>query len=345
MSVERRANTAIEQFLATTDAAGCSREILAGDASARRYERLTHVENGTTWVLMIAPPKARKDINAFGAIARYLRSSALSAPIIKAGDPDNGLLLLEDFGDASFASLLRAQPTKEPALYGAATDLLVHLHAAPPPENVPNYLVSDMARKSEIVFEWYVSQVSGQIKQSLTLQFRREITRLLQTIMATRPMLALRDYHSDNLMWLPARDDIRRVGLLDFQDAVMTHPAYDLASLLQDARRDVDPAIQQAMITRYIQSTGHDAAEFLAAYAMCGLQRNIRIMGVFTRLAIAYDKPGYLDFLPRVWGHILDDLEHPMLHDLRELILNNFPPPDPQIIESLRSTCRQNHIR
>ena len=154
-----------------------------------------------------------------------------------------------------------------------------------------------------------------------------------------RPVLALRDFHAENLIWLPERDGAARVGLLDFQDAFAGHPAYDLVSLLEDARRDVAPEVREAMVTHYIAGSGTDAAAFRTAFATSGAQRNLRILGVFARLSMHFGKPQYVALIPRVWAHLQADLADPALADLRDFLDGVLPAPDPDRLERIRSLC------
>jgi aminoglycoside/choline kinase family phosphotransferase len=148
-------------------------------------------------------------------------------------------------------------------------------------------------------------------------------------------VLSLRDFHAENLIW---RGDTAPLSLIDYQDAVACHPAYDLVSALQDARRDVAPAIEAACIARYLDATGMDAARFRAVYALLGAQRNLRIMGIFTRLCLRDGKPRYLDFMSRVWGHLRRDLTHPALAPLARIVAA-LPQPDPTVLERIRAQC------
>ena len=149
-------------------------------------------------------------------------------------------------------------------------------------------------------------------------------------------MVVLRDYHAENLIWLPERSGAARVGLLDYQDALEGPPAYDLVSLLEDARRDTSAELRDAMIRQYCEATGQSEAAILAQSALCGAQRNLKILGLFVRLSQTAGKHAYLDLLPRVWGHLQRNLAHPALADLQTWVTTNVPPPDPQ---KLKKVC------
>ncbi|WP_101066714.1 aminoglycoside phosphotransferase family protein [Roseovarius salinarum] len=330
----------IARFLQTEGWAGAQATPLAGDASNRRYLRLIR-EAGERAVLMDAPPGRGEDVRPFLHIARHLSDLGLSAPRILAADETEGFLLLEDLGDAVFARVLEQDPAHEAELYTAATDLLVRLHAGPPAD-VAAYDAPCMTELAALAFDWY-GAASGDIQP----ETRGEFTARLQAILAkhapVQDVLVLRDYHAENLVWLPERSDVARVGLLDFQDAMTGHRAYDLVSLLQDARRDVPEAREAAMIDRYVDRAGLAPEPFHAAYRCLGVQRNLRILGVFARLALRDAKPRYLSLMPRVWAHLSRDLEHPALADLAELLPRMLPAPTPEILRQLEERCPTSH--
>ena len=151
--------------------------------------------------------------------------------------------------------------------------------------------------------------------------------------------MVLRDYHAENLVWLPERPGVKNVGLLDFQDAISGHPAYDLVSLLQDARRDVRPELARTILQKFTETTHTDTKEFARAYAVLGALRNLRILGFFARLSVHFGKPRYVDMIPRVWRHLIDNLAHPDLVDLRDIVLDGFPSPSAAFLNALRSKC------
>ncbi|WP_212522928.1 phosphotransferase [Actibacterium sp. MT2.3-13A] len=328
----------IDAFLARAGWAGAARVVLAGDASNRRYDRLTDPAAGASAVLMDAPPETGEDVRPFVRIARHLRGLGLSAPEILAEDADRGLLLLEDLGDALYARAIAADPGLETPLYECAIDLLAELHRHPAPADLAAYDPATMAPLGALPFDWYLPAVAAAApgeKQA----FQAELETILARYCDDTSVLAQRDYHAENLIWLPGRAGIARVGLLDFQDGMAGHPAYDLVSLLEDARRDVPAALQQAMIARYIAATGVGRAAFAAAYACLGAQRNLRILGVFARLCIRDGKPHYVDLMPRVWDHLQHDLAHPALAGLRERVARLIPAPDAEIRERIKARC------
>lgn len=329
---DRRA--AMADFLATTDWHAAEARSLAGDASNRRYLRL-HRPDGARAVLMDAPPDKGEDTRPFTRIARYLTGLGLSAPAILAEDATGGFLILEDLGDALFARVLERRPDEEMRLYIAATDVLVALHHHAPPADLPPYAPQLMADMAALSFDWYLKGATGE-DSAARAAFHTTMHDLLQLHAPEQDVLIQRDYHAENLLWLPERSGVARVGLLDFQDARAGHPAYDLVSLLQDARRDVPAGVEMQMIDRYIAATGADDHGFRTAYTVLGVQRNLRILGVFARLSLEYGKPHYVDLIPRVWAHMISGLEHPALAPVADMIRAALPAPTPDNLDRLR---------
>jgi len=318
----------IAAFLETVGWGGAERRPLAGDASARRYLRLRRGAEGA--VLMDAPAASGEDVRPFLRIAGHLSGLGLSAPGILAADAAAGLVLLEDLGDGLFARLIEADPGAAPALYGAAADMLAALHAHPPPADLPAYAGALPGDQAALVLETYAPAPAA-ARADLAACVAEACARLAPGT----PVLMLRDLHAENLIWLPGRAGVARVGLLDFQDAMAGHPAYDLVSLLRDARRDVPEEVVAATTARYLAATGEDAEAFAAAAAALGALRQLRILGVFARLARA-GKPGYLRHMPRVWHHLQRDLARPELSGLAALVARLVPPPTPARLEALR---------
>ena len=306
------------------------RETIAGDASARRYERLTRGD--ATAVLMDDPPPGHT-IGPFVRIARLLRGTGYSAPEIFDSDEALGFALLEDLGDDTFSALLTGPDASflERTFYEAATDVLIDLHRRPAPPDLPGYdpawLMSDAALFLE-------TAIGDGVDPAMAAEFETAWRRPLEEATREPAVLCLRDFHAGNLMWLPARGDggcgtsgVGRVGLLDFQDARAGPAAYDLVSLLQDARRDLGGGLEAAMVTRYLNASPDlDEAAFRAAYAILGAQRAVRIIGVFHRLAKRDSKPAYLAHLPRLWRHLDADLVHPSLAPVRAWFERWVPP-------------------
>ncbi|MCG7493918.1 phosphotransferase [Thalassobius sp. Cn5-15] len=328
----------ITAFLAATDWANATRSQLAGDASNRRYERL-HMGNNTA-VLMDAPPDRGEDVRPFIQIARRLSTLGLSAPEILAEDIENGFLLLEDFGDALLARLVAEDPAAQIPLYTAATDVLITLHQSPAPKEIEAFTPAVMTDLITPLWNWYMGQ--GTAHRDLAHRFSILFLPILQQYANDTSVMILRDYHAENLIHLPDRSGAAQMGLLDFQDAKAGHRAYDLVSLLQDARRDVAPEIEAQIINHYLSETGIERDSFTAAYATLGLQRNLRILGVLTRLCLHADKAHYVDFLPRVWGYVLRDLDHSALAPLAPFLFEHLPAPTPEYCTTLKAkagTC------
>src|SRR6056297_523633 len=328
----------IRGFIDATDWAGATVAPLAGDASNRRYLRLTHPEGVATAVLMDAPSDRGEDVRPFVSIAGYLTSVGFSAPRILAQDHGAGLLLLEDLGDDLFASVIPADPSLENTLYSCATDLLADLHSHHLPSGLQPYAPPLMAELAALAFDWYLASTTGP-DTTARGHFHGAMLDALTRHAATADVLVQRDYHAQNLLWLPQRQGLACVGLLDFQDAMLGHRAYDLVSLLQDARRDVPRAIEDTMIDRYIASTGQDESAFRTAYHMLGAQRNLRILGVFTRLCVRDGKAHYVDLIPRVWTHLIRDLSDPSLSDLADITRAHLPAPDASILHKVKEQC------
>ena len=300
------------EFLAAHGWEGCEIRPLAGDASFRRYFRLVHGDRRA--VLMDAPPP-HENPAPFIAVAEWLAEAGLSAPRIHARDVERGLLLLDDLGDDRLREALDAAPDREGELYALAVDLLVHLHALPPMPGLRPHGPEQWMGELQLFLDWYCPAVGVEVDAEAYRAAWREV---LDPVAADGlgPVTVLRDYHAENIMLVAGRSGIAHFGLLDFQDAVAGHPAYDLVSVLEDARRDVSPAIERAMIGRYMAATGQGPA-FETAYWALAAQRNTRIIGVFARLWRRDRKPYYMGFQPRMWGLLERDLEHPGLEPVR----------------------------
>lgn len=297
---------------------------LAGDASARRYFRLQGPQGAA--VLMDDPGGS---MPAFLAMTRWLLDRGFGAPAVLAQDATQGLALVQDLGDDLLARVLERDPAVAPVAYDRIADLLVDLHHHPVPDVVPALDGAALADQVGL-FSLYPQALGIDVPDIGPL-----IAGLHADLAADqRPVTALRDFHAENLIWRGAAP----LGLIDYQDAVAAHPAYDLVSALQDARRDVAPQIEAATIARYLAATGLDEARFRSAYALLGAQRGLRIMGIFTRLCLRDGKPRYLDFMPRVWGHVQRNLAHPALAPLARA-LADVPAPDAAIVERIRARC------
>jgi aminoglycoside/choline kinase family phosphotransferase len=290
---------------------------LAGDASFRRYFRV--VAPGRTAVLMDAPPP-HEDPRPFLAVSDHLRSIGFAAPETLAQDLDHGLVLLEDFGDARMREVVDAAPEAEQRVYREAIDLLVALHRHPAAPALDPYDMAEYQREAGLFTEWYAPALNLAVDAE---GYRAAWEEALEPLNGFEPVTVLRDYHAENIMLREHHQGLDGLGLLDFQDALAGHPAYDLVSLLQDARRDVTPELEAAMLARYRSHAPLDDA----AYALLGAQRNAKILGIFTRLWKRDGKPRYLSFQPRVWGYLERDLAHPALGPVTRWFDANVPPP------------------
>ncbi len=327
----------IQSFLANTEWETAQHFDLAGDASARRYKRL-ELPNGSTAVLMDAPVEDGNGTEQFADIAAYLTAKGLSAPKVYLRDHSQGLLLLEDLGDDLFARVIPNNPNTEVPLYTAAADVLTTLHQHSPPSGLPQMDAATLAEMIEPVFSWYVAGADRPWQQAWET-FHSAISPILKDHLGAPDVLVLRDYHAENLLWLPDRDGVAKVGLLDFQDALLGHKAYDLVSLLQDARRDVPLNVVHQTKAHFVQTNGLDPQAFDVAYALLGAQRNLRIVGVFARLCMHYGKPHYVDMIPRVYDLAMRNLRHPILEEPADILRETLPAPTADILEKLKSKC------
>lgn len=276
---------------------------LAGDASFRSYRRL--VRGDRRAVVMDAPP-AHEDVRPFVRMAAHLRGLGFSAPAVLAADLDAGLLLLEDLGDDTFTRLLAAG-ADERTLYRLAVDVLIALHALPAeqtvPAGLPAYDLERLTKEALLFVDWYLPAVTGaSLLPAARAAYLQAWKDVLPTVMTQPPTLVLRDYHVDNLLRLADRPGLAACGLLDFQDAVAGAGAYDLMSLLEDARRDIGEPLRAEMLARYREHARRAAAPgFAEAYAILAAQRHAKVIGIFTRLSRRDGKHGYLVHIPRVW--------------------------------------------
>jgi N-acetylmuramate 1-kinase len=327
----------LDDFLDRTGWADASRESLAGDASSRRYVRLTH--GGGSAVLMIVPPGPDDSVRRFLTVTAWLRNRAYSAPAVLASDEAMGLVLLEDLGDSVFARRIAEDPPCELPLYTAASDLLADLSRQPVPAFVKPLDGAALLALLDVIADWYVPAMGSPAGTATDIP--AQIAALYTDFGGAESVIALRDFHAENLIWLPDRSGHARVGLLDYQDAVAAHPAYDLVSLLQDARRDVSPSTEAAVLQHYWTRTGQSDHRFGRLYALLGVHRALRILGVFARLAMCHGKPGYLLMMPRVFGYLARNLAHPDLGSLSDTVRASLPDPTPERLERLRQQCAQ----
>lgn len=303
-------------------------DAIPGDASFRRYFRLRR-KDGSGAMLMFAPPP-HEDPLPFLNVADWLNAHHMRAPEIYHSAPAQGWVLLEDFGNDRMRDWLDLNPGHEQAAYEASIDALVDLHLLPAGPFAP-YSMDEYLREVGLFTEWYAPAIGLAVDSESYLAAWREV---LTPVAATQSpgVTVLRDYHAENIMLLHGQPGAPQ-GLIDFQDALVGHPAYDLVSLLQDARRDVDPAFAGAMcdyyrkvrLTRDPSFAGASNDRFLADYAVLGAQRNAKIVGIFTRLFKRDGKARYLDMIPRVWALLEADLRHPALEPVARWFGVNIP--------------------
>ncbi|GAB5488426.1 MAG: phosphotransferase [Parasphingorhabdus sp.] len=308
---------AAQEFLEKAGWIGAEIVPVAGDASFRRYFRA--IRGNDVAILMDAPPP-HEDPKPYIMMARYLRDQGFSAPEILAENLEHGLILLEDFGDHRMREHLDAKPADEERIYRQTIDLISDLHSKPAAK-LGAYDWDQYLREVKLLVEWYCPAVGVDADVD---GFVDVWQRVLQPVLAAQvnPVTVMRDYHAENIMLL----DDGRLGLLDFQDALVGHPAYDLVSMLQDARRDVSDELEEAMLSYYLtDQNDEEAAEFRSHYAVLGAQRNTKIIGIFTRLFVRDGKDRYLDFLPRMWGLLEKDLRHPALEPVTDWFDQNIP--------------------
>jgi len=346
----------VRAFLEESGYGEAHRERMQGDASTRIFERLALGEQTT--ILMDAPrrpdgPPVRdgkpysaiahlaEDTIPYVALAAGLRSHFLSAPAILHADLDRGLVIMEDLGAERIVSVEPPAPIEE--RYGVAVELLASLHSQKLPDSLPvaphldyrlpRYDFGAFMIEAELMLDWYLvragAPASSAVREAFVLLWREA----LAPAMEATPTWVLRDYHSPNLLWLPERNDLARIGVLDFQDTLIGPPAYDVASLLQDARVDVPEAMEVALLSRYIRARrkggrSFDITAFTRLYSTLAAQRATKIIGIFARLDRRDGKPQYLRHLPRIWNYLQRALAHPELASLKVWYEANVPAPD-----------------
>ena len=320
----------IDAFLAENGWQGAKRSPLPGDASFRRYQRLTL--GGRNAMLMDAPPPV-EDVDAFVAVARHLKSLGFSAPDIFAKDKANGFLIIEDLGDETFTRLLASSNnTVESGLYQLGVDVLIELHRIEATgvmlPGLKDYDDDKLLDEALLLVDWnWPAVFGGDAPGDVRDAYRNAWLSVFAQLRSQPPTLVLRDFHVDNLMILDSRQGVARCGLLDFQDAVSGPGAYDLMSLLEDARRDVADALKKAMLERYLTAFPDiDRSAFEATFAILAAQRHAKVIGIFTRLSRRDSKPAYLDHLPRVWRLLENALPHPVLAPVAAWFDAHFPP-------------------
>jgi aminoglycoside/choline kinase family phosphotransferase len=291
-----------KKFLAENNIKNCEIKKVAGDASFRSYYRV--FADNKTFILMFAPP-GYEDVAPFIKIAEFLVRNKFSAPKIFARQEEKGFLLLEDFGDETYGRVLAKISDEqlknlELDLYKRASDCLINLHKMSIPDDLPSYNSALFFREVMLFVDWYLPSQNKKMSLQEKARFKFLWFQLFDLLSKENQVLVLRDYHADNLMTLQDRKNYQQVGLLDFQDAVIGPKAYDLVSLLEDARRDLDEENRRKIFDYYLQNSGVDKEIFVRDYEILSLQRNIKIVGIFSRLAKRDGKNQYLALLPRV---------------------------------------------
>lgn len=289
---------------------------VAGDLSDRHYVRLTKPDG--TAILMDAGSDGAST-HAFQTMTKWLRSIGLSAPSILAAVPDAGLLLLEDLGKQSVNDLLSDAQNAD-AIFETCIDLLLTIRRQPTVD-LMTPTAHDLAQWTTLADQFYPG-ADANLLNAFRAVLETELTRF-----STLSTMSLRDFHADNLMWLPERSGVRKLGLLDYQDAFLTHPVYDLVSLLTDARMDVSRQTRQTYISAYAAAAGDDLADLEPAFAVFSAQRNLRILGIFHRAASEHGKRHHLPKVPRVYRYFLEAVEHPVFEEVRSTISTALPPP------------------
>ncbi len=312
-------------FLAGQELAETTLDPLQPDASFRRYFRIRR--GGERWMLMDAPPE-RENTRAFVAVARHLDHLGLRPPLVRAADPVHGFVLLEDLGDATYTRLL-ARGEDEAGLYRLAIDVLRHLHAHPEAAalELPVYDEQRLLDEAVLLVDWYWPAVCGGLAAEPVREAYLDAWRdILRALPASPPTLVLRDFHVDNLMRVPGPPGVRQCGLLDFQDAVLGAPAYDVVSLLEDARRDLGPGLAETMLARYLDGWSASEREvFMRWYTVLGAQRHCKVAGIFVRLCRRDGKCHYLKHVPRVLRLLESHLHRPWLAPLRDWLERHLP--------------------
>lgn len=349
----------IDKFLKEAKWDAATRIAVPCDASTRRYERLTL--GAEKAVLMDAPKGAEApsepegasveerqalgynalarlagpNPEAFACIANELTKRGFSAPKILAADLDKGFMLLEDLGDSLYANVIAKDSAMERPLYEAAIDTLAAIYRSSFPAKmnfqgmpwrVRDYDAGALQAEADLFLDWYAKDLGRDIQGAAREEWHKIWAALFTNLSSHVSGLALRDFHAENIFWLSERQAVSRVGLIDFQDGLFAHPAYDLVSLIEDARRDVSPELANPLLERFCEKAGLKYDDtFKTAYAVMGAQRNAKILGIFVRLAERDGKPHYRELIPRVAAHFRNNLEDPKCADLKNWISVNVP--------------------
>ncbi|MEL6953009.1 MAG: phosphotransferase [Pseudomonadota bacterium] len=264
------------------------REAMAGDASSRVYTRLRAQDGGTA--ILVQAPVEGSPHPAFRRIAAWLTAQGLSTPEVYGHDDVAGLMLLEDFGPGG-VDVLTADGAREAELYGLACDVLGAVARAEAPVGLTEMTPEGMADMAAPLFEAIPDQGRA---AALKATFDARAPEVFGALFEGTPVVALRDYHAANLVYLPERAGVRALGLLDFQDAVLAPVGYDLASLVDDVRRVVPGDLRGELIGRHAAELGWDEGALARQVDLLSLQRNLRVLGLFQRFG-----GRYAAFVPR----------------------------------------------
>ena len=287
-----------QKFLAENNLTNCQIKKVAGDASFRSYYRVFFQEK--TFILMFAPP-THEDVKPFIKIDEILVNNGFRAPKILAKNIDLGFILLEDFGDETYSKALQKNITDEYFLYEKACDALIEIQKIPLKNiDILHYNHATLFREVMLFIDWYLPLKNHQISLQQIQDYKFHWIELFDKLSKNNQALVLRDFHADNLMVLSNQNGFEALGLLDFQDALIGSRAYDLLSLLEDARRDVDEKNKQKLFDYFISKAKYNREDFLVDYEIISLQRNIKILGIFARLSLRDGKNHYINFIPRV---------------------------------------------
>ena len=290
---------------------------VAGDLSARSYFRVTMP---TRSAILMDAAQVSASIPPFLLMTDWLRKLGLSAPNVMSCDQENGLLLIEDLGQSPVSDMVSDAERQDSVLRLCIELLLVIRNAAPPDLTQPT--AQELCDWTLLADEFY-----PKARPDVLGQFREKLLPILSELSAKPATVSLRDFHADNLMWLPNRTGVARLGLLDYQDAMLTHPVYDLVSLLTDARTEIVPQVRRKFIAAYARAAGDDPDQTNLAFAALSLQRNLRILGIFHRAAKQDGKAHHLPKVPRVYAYLQEALAHPAFSALTPLLFKALPPP------------------
>ena len=318
-----------EEFIKKCNLQNCNIEPIQGDASTRKYDRITNA--GTTYILM----DSSTDLNAiqkFVNVTKVFQNLNLSIPEIFEYDLENGFLLAEDFGNASLKNVITNRNIffdypEETRIYERAIDVLIYMHKNSENISLPESTNKSFIEGSLLLIEWYISVLNAEkIVEEQQQEFVEIFEHLLKYLEIFPKVISHKDYHSENLYWLDNQMSLKKIGIIDFQDAKLCCPVYDLVSLLEDARYQVPEAIVDYSISRYLKSfPQYTRKDFMAAYSVLSLQRNLRIIGNFTRQASLHKKTQYLTMLPTVWKYVHNSLKHPLLFPLKKWLDTVLP--------------------